>query len=100
MQIIFKTPKLEKQYESSQKAIRAYGAQVGRKFINRINILKSAKDLPVIMGISVLRCHPLSGNRDGFHSITLHGRWRLILKIDESTPGIVGVEEVSNHYDD
>ncbi len=41
--------------------------------------------------------HPLAGRHKGHYAIDLHGRWRLIVSIDNET---IRIEEVSNHYGD
>jgi plasmid maintenance system killer protein len=40
--------------------------------------------------------HPLKGDREGQYSLTVLGRWRLILTV-EGDDAVV-IEEVSNHY--
>ena len=44
-----------------------------------------------------LHLHPLTGDRQGYYSLTLSGRWRLILTVEGDT---VTIEEVTNHYGD
>ena len=44
-----------------------------------------------------LHVHPLTGGRMGQYAMTLQGRWRLIVTVENDR---VVVEEVSNHYDD
>ena len=100
MEICFKTKKLQKQYESSKEAEKAYGTQVGRKYIQRINILKSAKSFDDLKTILSLKFHPLKGNRKGEFAIKLTGYWRLIITNDGDTFDIARIEEVSDHYGD
>jgi proteic killer suppression protein len=45
MKIRFRTRKLEKQYRSHREAEKAYGRIVARKFIQRIEIIKLARDI-------------------------------------------------------
>lgn len=45
MEIAFRTHKLKRRYELSADAIRAYGDEVGRKYIARVNVLKQARDI-------------------------------------------------------
>ena len=100
MEIQFKTKKLEKQYISSNDAIKAYGMQVAKKYINRINILKSAKSFDDLYTIPQLKFHPLTGDRKGEYAISLTGYYRLIITKDGETFDIAKIEEMSKHYDD
>ncbi|HIJ73361.1 MAG TPA: plasmid maintenance system killer [Candidatus Hydrogenedentes bacterium] len=100
MQLEFRTAALRRQYEESAAAARAYGAQVARKYIQRINILKAARNKGDITAQRPLRCHALKGERKGQHAILLHDRWRLIVTFTRDTVEVVRIEEVTQHYGD
>ena len=100
MEFRFRTQRLQKQYEQSDKATRAYGQEVGRKYIGRINIIKQALDINELCALRGLRCHPLKGNRLGQWSITLVNFYRLIFTLEGSSLEIAQIKEVSKHYDD
>ena len=100
MQIEFRTKKLQKQYVQQKLAVKAYGNEVARKYIQRINIIKQAKDFDELSGLTGLRCHPLKGDREGQHAISLTGFYRLIFTLVGESLEIVQIEEVSKHYDD
>jgi len=100
MRVQFRKPKLKKQYEDFREAKKAYGEQVGRRYIQRINIIKCAKDIEELRRLPGLRCHELTGDRLGEWSITLVGRYRLIFTLVGDNLEIVNIEEVSKHYGD
>ena len=100
MEIRFRTRKLEKQYLNAKEAEKAYGAQVARRYIQRVNILKSARSFEELYAISVLKFHPLKGDRDGEYAIALTGFYRLIIRNIGEVYDIVRIEEVSKHYGD
>ncbi len=100
MEIQFKTNALQKQYKYSKEAIKAYGEQVGRKYILRINIIKESKNIDELKSISVLRCHALKGNRKGEWAINITGYYRLIFTLRGEDLEIARIEEVSKHYDE
>ena len=100
MQIAFRTKKLQKQYEVSQQAFRAYGQEVGRKYIQRISIIKQTRTFEELKTLHGLNCHPLKGDRRGKWSISLTGFHRLIITISRDEIEVVRIEEVSKHYDD
>lgn len=100
MEVRFRTKKLQKQYENSKDAFKTYGDKVGKKYVQRITILKSAKSFDDLYKIPQFKFHPLTGNRDGEFAISLTGFYRLIITNDGDTFDIVKIEEVSKHYDD
>ena len=100
MEIRFKTRKLEKRYLNAKEAEKAYGRQVARKYIQRVTILKQARCFEDLYAISVLKLHPLKGDRDGEYAIVLTGFYRLIIRNVGEVYDIVRIEEVSKHYGD
>jgi proteic killer suppression protein len=100
LEVQFKTKKLQKQYECSKNAIKRYGVDVAKKYINRVNVLKSAKSFDDLYKIPQLKFHPLNGNRSGEFAISLTGFYRLIITNNGETFDIAKIEEVSKHYDD
>lgn len=100
MEIRFSTKKLQKQFENHKEAIKEYGPVVAKKYIMRVNILKSAKSFDDLFKIPSLKFHPLTGNRKGEFAMTLTGYWRLIITNDGDVFDIAKIEEVSDHYGD
>lgn len=100
VEIKFRTNKLQRCYERHSEAERAYGAEVARKYIQRIAIIKSAKSINELCALPGLRCHPLKGNRADQWAINLNGFHRLIFTLSGETLQIACIEEVSKHYDD
>jgi len=98
LEICFRTKKLQKQYENAKEAEKAYGAQVARKYIQRIGLLKAAKSFDELYLIPSLKFHPLKGNRKGEYAMKLTGFWRLIITKDGDMFDIAKIEEVSDHY--
>lgn len=100
MEIRFRTKKLEKQYLSHKEAQKAYGQQVAKKYIMRINMIKAAKCFDDLYDIPTLKFHPLVGKRKEEYAITLTGFYRLIITNDGEIFDIARIEEVSKHYGD
>lgn len=100
MEIQFRTRALEKQYQQSKEAFKAYGVQIGTQYIQRINIIKQSSNIDELISIRTLRCHPLKGDRGGEWAIKLTGFIRLIFTLHGDNLQIVRIEEVSKHYDD
>lgn len=100
MEVRFKTKKLQKQYERSTEATKAYGQEAGRRYIGRINIIKQALDINELCDLPGLHCHPLKGDRLGQWSIKIVNRYSLIFTLEGNKLEIVQIKEVSKHYDD
>jgi proteic killer suppression protein len=100
LQIQFRTKKLENQYSRHKLAAKAYGNEVARKYVQRIEIIKQTKDFDELSGLPGLKCHPLKGDREGQYAIYLTGFYRLIFTLVGESLEIVQIEEVSKHYDD
>ncbi len=99
MKVIFKNRALRDRYEDVSKASRAWGAQVARKYIQRVEQIEAMPTFHSLFSIRSLRLHPLKGDRQGQYALTLVGRYRLIIEQDEESDAVL-VSEVSNHYDD
>lgn len=100
MQVRFRTNTLKRQYEISGKAISTYGDKVGKKYIERINIIKKSHSIEDLKIIRPLRCHQLKGKRKGEWAINLTEFYRLIFTLHGNNLEIAQIEEVSKHYDD
>ena len=100
MEVTFRTRKLEKEYRESARAVKSYGTDVARKYIQRINIIKQVHNIEELMGLPVLGCHSLKGDRHGQYSIKLTGSYRLIFTLEGEALEIAHIEEVSKHYGD
>lgn len=98
MRVHFASRELARCYESEREAARAWGQVVGRRYIDRINVIRQARSLRDLAAIRSLRLHQLKGERAGQFAIRLTGRWRLVFRLADGD--VVMVEEVSAHYGD
>lgn len=100
MEVRYRTRRLERCYAEHKLAIRAFGAEVGRRYIERINLIKAAQSVEDLSRLPGLRYHALSGDRQRQYAVNLNGFYRLILTLHGSSLEIVQIEEVSKHYGD
>lgn len=100
MEVRFRTRKLQKQYEKSREAEKIYGREVARKYIQRVNIIRQARDINELCALPGLRCHQLRGDRQGQWTVKLTRFYRLIFTLQGKKLEIAHIEEVSKHYDD
>jgi plasmid maintenance system killer protein len=98
MKVLFASRQLMRCYEDSDRAMRKWGPNVGRKYIARVQALYAANKFSDLFTIRSLAVHELKGGHEGQYAVILHGRWRLVVVPEgEDT---VRVEEVTHHYGD
>jgi len=98
VEVTFRTRSLKKEYREYARAVKAYGPEVGRKYIQRINIIKQVHNIDELMVLPALECHLLKWDRHGQYSIKLTGFYRLIFTLKGDELEIAHIEEVSKHY--
>ncbi|MFA4835352.1 MAG: type II toxin-antitoxin system RelE/ParE family toxin [Dehalococcoidia bacterium] len=94
MEIEFSSNRLANAGVSFSEAGRLLGVPIGRKYIQRLAVLRATEKFTQLYGYQALRMHPLKGNRAGQYSITLTGNYRLVVeKVKEDKIRIVDVED-------
>ncbi|MCY4616218.1 MAG: plasmid maintenance system killer [Chloroflexi bacterium] len=97
MQVRFHTRRLERCAGHLAAAVRAWGPEVGRRYIERVQLLQEAPGLEALYDISTLRLHPLRGDRRGQFAMRLTGRMRLIVESGLEEGSVTVVEVVDYH---
>ena len=94
MEIEFATNRLAAAGLSFAEAIRLFGVPIGRKYIQRLAVLRAVDRFTQLFGHRALRLHPLRGDRAGQYAIRLTGNHRLIIEqVSEDAIRILGVED-------
>lgn len=76
------------------EASRLFGLPIGRKYIQRLAILRATEKFAQLYGPRALGFHPLKGNRAGQYSMTLTASYRLVIeKVKEDKVRILEVED-------
>jgi proteic killer suppression protein len=96
----FKTRQLKACFQEYRKANQAFGDQVARRYIQRINIIQQTRSIDELTLLPGLHCHALKGNRKGQYAVNLTGFYRVIFRLTGNQLEIVMIEEVSKHYGD
>jgi proteic killer suppression protein len=92
--IEFATNRLADAGVSLGEASRLFGVPIGRKYIQRLAVLRATDKFTHLFGHRALRLHPLKGNRAGQYAMTLTGNYRLIIqKGQEDRVRILDVED-------
>ena len=94
MEIEFATSRLAAASLSLSEATRLFGVPIGRKYIQRLAVLRATDKFTELYGHRALRLHPLKGNRAGQYAMTLTGNYRLIVeRIGEDKVRVLDVED-------
>ncbi|MBI2830000.1 MAG: type II toxin-antitoxin system RelE/ParE family toxin [Chloroflexi bacterium] len=94
MELEFSSNRLANASVSLSEASRLFGVPIGRKYIQRLAILRATDNFSQLYGLRALRLHPLKGERAGQYAITLTGNYRLIIeKVQEDKIRIMDVED-------
>ena len=94
MDIEYATNRLSAASLDLSEATRLFGVPIGRKYVQRLAVLRATDKFTVLYGHRALRLHPLKGDRAGQYAMTLTGNYRLILeRISEDTVRVVDVED-------
>jgi toxin HigB-1 len=94
VELEFLSKHLDKASLDFSESSRIFGTQIGRKYIQRLDILRAVEKFSQLYGFQALRLHPLKGNHTGQYAIILTGNYRLIVeKIKEDKVLIVDVED-------
>jgi plasmid maintenance system killer protein len=79
---------------SLSEASRLFGIPIGRKYIQRLAVLRAADKFSQLYGFQALRLHPLKGNKPGQYAIMITGNYRLIIEIiTEDVVRIINLED-------
>jgi proteic killer suppression protein len=94
VELEFSSNRLVKASVSLLAANRFFGVPIGRKYIQRLTVLRATDKFTQLYGHRSLRLHPLKGDRAGQYAMTLTGNYRLIIeKVEEDKVRIMDVED-------
>jgi len=94
VQIEFSTNRLADAGISLAEASRLFGVPIGRKYIQRLAVLRATDKFTQLYEHRALSLHPLKEKRAGQYAMTLTGNYRLIIeKVEEDIVRIIDVED-------
>ncbi len=97
MEVEFRSRRLRARYEHAADAVRAWGPDVGRRYVQRVQALFAAEQMTDLFTFRAFDLHPLTGDRAGQYAMRLTGQMRLILTFSDGRS--VMVEEVVDYHD-
>lgn len=96
LDVRFRTRRLQRRFEQSEDAARAWGPDVGRRYILRVTALLHAERVSDLYNVRAFDLHPLTGDRHGQHAIRLTGQMRVIITVENERSVII--EEVVDYH--
>jgi proteic killer suppression protein len=101
LEIEFHNKKIETLYTTGKSSKLKLDQQIVQSFFETVAILESAKDIHDLWNSPGLHFEKLQRYTHRY-SARLSRKWRLEMSIDwqneQMTVGIIGLEEISNHY--
>ena len=85
MELRFRTTRLERAYTDPRRAMRLSGADIGGRYVDRLNWISALPRWEALFEHRPLGLHRLRGPRSDDYAVRLTGRWRLIVR-----PGATG----------
>lgn len=98
MIVTYKSKSLEKICNDVSKAIRKYGADIAQKLYQRLNEIRAAINVELMIQYHIGRCHRLEGNRLGQYSVDLVHPYRLIFTVSGDEVQIAEIVEITDYH--
>ena len=97
MEVDFRTRRLERCAQHVGLAVREWGPEVGRRYMERVQLLQEIPSVESLFSIRALGFHPLRGDRRGQFAVRLTGRMRVIVERGPVVGSVTVVEVVDYH---
>ena len=100
MHILYRTNKLERQCTDAREARRDYGQEMAVKLSQRIQELRAADSIDMLVQFRIGRCHALIGDLDGCFAMDLAQPYRLLFERAETDDEIhiVRIVAIKNYH--
>lgn len=98
MQVEYKNSRIEKICTDAHEAERRYGKAMAGKIKLRMDQIKSAISVEIMMQFKMGRCHPLKGNRETQYAMDLVHPYRLVFEKKGNEVQIANIMEIVNYH--
>ena len=98
MDITYKTRKLEKICTNAGMAEKAYGREMAEKIHMRIDQIRAADTIEMMVQFRIGRCHPLTHNRKGQFAVDLVHPYRLVFEKRGTEVQIANILEIVDYH--
>ena len=98
MQVKYKNKKIEKICTDASTARKKYGFEMACKIQQRVDELKAAVNVEMMLKFGIGRCHPLVQNRYGQYALDLVHPYRLVFTVSEEKVQIANILEITDYH--
>ena len=98
MKITYKSKNMEKVCTDAKAAERAYGREMAMKIHHRIDEIKAAETVEMMVECHIGRCHALTQNRRGQYAVDLVHPYRLVFEKSGEEIQIAHVMEIVDYH--
>ena len=98
MDITYRDRKLEKICTDARTAERTYGLKMAEKIKQRVNEIKAAETVEIMIQLRIGRCHCLTQNRKGQYAVNLVHPYRLVFEKVGGDIRIVKILEIVDYH--
>jgi len=96
--IKYKSNKLEKVCTDFACAKKEYGERMAVLIHQRVDEIKAATSVEMLVQFSIGRCHPLQGNRKGEYAMDLLHPYRLIFEQNNQEIQFVRIIKIEDYH--
>ena len=98
MDITYRSRKLKKICTDAKTAERAFGREMAERIHQRIDEIRAADTVDMMIKFLIGRCHPLALNRKGQYAVDLVHPYRLVFKINGDQIQIADIIEIVDYH--
>jgi toxin HigB-1 len=84
--------------EDAEVATKKYGAEMARKIHQRIDEIRAATSVEMLVQFRIGRCHPLTGDRKGQYAMDLPHPYRLVFEKRNGKLVAVEILEIVDYH--
>ena len=98
MEVTYKTKKIKKICTDVKTAERTYGQEMAERINMRIDQIKAASNIEMMVQYHIGRCHPLTNNRKGQYAVDLVHPYRLVFEKKGDEIQIANILEIVDYH--
>ena len=98
IEISYRTTQLRKVCEDAEAATRKYGAELADRLHERLDQIRAATSVEMLVQFRIGRCHPLHGDRKGQYAMDLTHPYRLIFEKRNNKIVAVEILEIVDYH--
>lgn len=98
LDVKYKSNKLSKVCTDFAYAKKEYGERMATLIHQRVNEIKAATSVEMLVQFSIGRCHPMQGNRKGEYTMDLVHPYRLIFENNNQEVQFVRIINIEDYH--